>query len=176
MHCSIRSGCGIEIEFCFFIRKIGCGRQTISHQSYPHDIIHVKFKDTHAFSKECIALYQKGVTLNEIARIVGRSKAKVRRVLHLHGHWTGMKISDGIYTSWRKTGRTRAQPFFGYTYYMGQIVEEPRELQILILIKRLSSEGRTAKEIANYLNANRMVPRRAKTWHRNSICKILKRL
>jgi DNA-binding CsgD family transcriptional regulator len=143
---------------------------------FPHDIVHVKFKDTHVFSRECVELYRKGVSLNEIARIVGRSKAKVRRVLHLHGCWTGVKIAEGVYTSWRKTGRTRAQPNFGYTYYMGQLVEEPREQQILVLIKRLASEGKSATEIANHLNTQDMKPRRAKKWHRNSVANILRRL
>jgi DNA-binding CsgD family transcriptional regulator len=124
---------------------------------------------------ECVELYRKGVSLNEIARIVGRSKAKVRRVLHSHGCWTGVKIAEGVYTSWRKTGRTRAQLYFGYTYYMGQLAEEPREQQILILIRRLVSEGKNATEIAKHLNTQGMKPRRAKKWHRNSIFKILRR-
>lgn len=155
--------------------RIGWGSLTIYHPGQPHDIIQVRFKDTHAFSKECVDLYQKGVSLNEIARIVGRSKSKVRRVLHSHGHWTGVKISEGVYASWRKTGRTRAQPHFGYTYYMGQLVEEPREQQILALIRRLAAEGMNITSIANYLNAHGMRPRRAKRWHRNSILKILNR-
>ncbi len=142
----------------------------------PHDFIELKFSNPHAFSKECIALYQKDISLNEIARIVGRSKAKVRRVLHQHGYQTGTKIAEKVYTAWRKTGRTRSHPMFGTTYYMGQLVLEPRENQILMLIRRLASQGQSAADIAIHLNTQGMKPRRAKAWHPNSLAKILKRL
>lgn len=155
--------------------KIGCGIFPLYEPAYPHDFIKLILRDVHAFSRECIQHYQNGVSLNEIARIVGRSKARVRRVLHQHGFQTGIKIAEKVYAAWRKTGRTRAQPLFGFTYYMGQLVEEPREQQILILIERLALEGKCATEIANHLNARGMKPRRAKAWHRNSIVKILLR-
>ncbi len=128
----------------------------------PHDFIELKFSNSHTFSNECIGLYLRDISLNEIA-------------LHQHGYQTGIKIAERVYTAWRKTGRTRAQPLFGFTYFMGQLIEEPREQQVLILIRRLAAEGKSAKEIAQYLNGKRLKPRRAKVWHPNSIAKILNR-
>jgi hypothetical protein len=75
----------------------------------------------------------------------------------------------------RFLGRT-SQPHYGFAYYMGQLIEEPREQQILALIKRLAGEGMSATGIANHLNIQKMKPRRAKSWHRNSVVRILKRL
>jgi hypothetical protein len=86
-----------------------------------------------------------------------------------------MKINEGVYTSWRKTGRTRAQPVFGFTYFHGQLIDEPREQQILILMRRLCDQGQTPKQIAEHLNNKKMKPRRAKAWHPNTIAKILGR-
>ncbi len=157
------------------IRKVGCPKPLIYHLTNPHESLKISWKDSRAFSKECIGLYHKGVSLNEIARIVGRSKSIVRRVLHGKGLLTGVKISEGVYTAWRKSSRTRAQPLFGFTYSMGLLVQEPREYQILMLIKRLAAQGKTPTEITHHLNAKGMKPRSADKWNRNSIQKILDR-
>lgn len=121
-------------------------------------------------------LYEKGASLNEVARLVGKSKSYVRRILHEAGYQTSIKISEKAYTSWRKGGRGRAHAPFGYTYHLGALVSEPRESQILMLIKELVRSGKKPREIAGYLNSHKMKPRRAKLWQVNTVAKILARL
>ena len=162
-------------EAGFFYLKNGCGEARLPELSEAHVIIQLNLPDYGRISEEFLDLYKKGVSLNEIARITGKSKARVRTVLHRHGIDTRPPVCESKYTAWRKGSRSKAHPPFGSTYYLGELVREPREHQILLLIERLSGEGVNPNAIAAHLNSRGMRPRRAVGWNRNSVVKILDR-
>ncbi len=127
-------------------------------------------------SNEMVELYKKGCSLNEVARLTGKSKAKVRAILHRKGISTSPSLDESKVTAWRKRRRTHTHPPFGFTYYLGGLVIQPREHEILMLIERLAKEGMNPNAIAEHLNENGLKPRRARVWNRNSVVNILDRI
>ncbi len=156
--------------------KFGRLNHTLPEPRKPHVIIQLNLPDWGRISKEMIELWQKGGSFNDISRITGKSRARVRATLHRNGISTRPKIEESKVTAWRKSGRTNAHPPFGFTYYLGRLVIEPREHEILLLIERLAKEGLNPNAIAEHLNVKTFKPRRAGKWNRNSVRLILQRI
>ena len=113
--------------------------------------------------------------MNDIARLTGKSKLRVRTILQGQGIATGPTIDESKFMAWRKRRKTNAHPPFGYICYFGELIIEAREQKTLLLIKNLSKDGMNPNAIAEHLNAKNLKPRRAFKWNRNSVVLILRR-
>ena len=115
----------------------------LSERLYPIDCKAFSLKESDRISAEGAVLYQKGWSLRDIGRELGCSKNKVRAELQK----AGQKIREGTIqaTHNRKTnaGKQGALPYFGFCYFEGRIVADPREFPTLKLIHRLWKQEKT---------------------------------
>ncbi len=144
-------------------------------QGQAHVIISFPSRKSPRILKEFIQMWQSGLSLSEISRQTGRSRDMVRRALKRHEFETNPKSDEFDPTVWRKRRRSSSHPPYGFCYFQGNLVENPKEQEVLLLIIKLSKEGMNPNMIASHLKAKRLRPRRADSWNRNSIILILNR-
>ena len=72
-------------------------------------------------------------------------------------------------------GRTRAQPPYGYSFYKGKIIGDPREYPTPELIKSLGHKGSSVSEITRELNRQNILSRKKKRWDYGVVKAILNR-
>lgn len=77
---------------------------------------------------------------------------------------------------WRKrTGKMNARPPYGYSFFQGEIIKDPKEYPILQLIQNLWTQGLSISSIILKLNERGSKSRMNKTWSYNVIKSIIKR-
>jgi hypothetical protein len=138
-----------------------------------HDIILflVKSKENH-FSI-CEPLYQKGCSIREIAKITNLPKSTVLDSLRAGG----IQLR-----TFKKTERRQPKASmpsgtipYGYTYLEGELVKNPGEFKVILLISRLWTSGQSFNAIATTLNSQNIPTRMSKRWTRATVARILKR-
>ena len=67
-------------------------------------------------------------------------------------------------------------PAFGQKAIDGELVENPKEQQIIELIRRHHKSGKSLQQIANWLNENGYRTKRGQQWQRISVKRVLDRL
>ncbi|WP_413164919.1 recombinase family protein [Capilliphycus salinus ALCB114379] len=67
-------------------------------------------------------------------------------------------------------------PAFGLCSINGELVEEPREQEIIELIRRHHKSGKSLQQIANWLNEKGYKTKRGQLWRRISVKRVLDRL
>lgn len=67
-------------------------------------------------------------------------------------------------------------PPFGLTSINGELVEEPREQEVIDIIRRHHKSGKSLQQIADWLNQNRYRTKRGQLWRRVSVKRVLDRL
>lgn len=115
------------------------------------------------------------MSLRDIAKELNISKTKVRSNLLKAGVELRPKDPTPAQVSGWRIRKTKSPPPFGYCYFQGDLVKNPVEYDVLLKIHRQWKEGRDANEIARYLNAKKLKPRKAKAWHNKAVKKILAR-
>lgn len=147
----------------------------LSEPLYLSEIIKINFHIEQDNSSECAVLYNKGMSLRDIAKELNISKTKVRS--HLLKAGVELRPADPTpaeVARWR-IRKTKAAPPFGYCYFQGETVKNPIEYDTLLKIHRQWKAGKNANEIARYLNAKKLKPRKAKEWHNKAVKKIVAR-
>ncbi|MCM2280258.1 MAG: hypothetical protein NDI61_00270 [Bdellovibrionaceae bacterium] len=120
-------------------------------------------------------LYQKGLSLADISRQTGKAKNTIRGALLRSGIELRINRSLPVAKAVRHSVKTNIRPYYGFCYFQGQVVPDPREYENLLLIHRLWKSGTNPNRIADTLNAKRIPARSAPTWNRNSIVNIINR-
>lgn len=113
--------------------------------------------------------------MRDIGKELNLSKTKVRSTLLKAG--VELRPADPTpieVTRWR-IRKTKAPPPFGFCYVQGDLVKNPIEYDTLLKIHRQWKSGMDANELARYLNAKKIKPRKAKAWHNKALKKILAR-
>lgn len=64
--------------------------------------------------------YKNGCSLRDIAKLVGRSKTKIRRELNRRGIKPRDKITQATHLRSPKSGKQGARPYYGFCYFKGQ--------------------------------------------------------
>jgi hypothetical protein len=64
---------------------------------------------------------------------------------------------------------------YGYTYLEGELVKNPGEFKVILLISRLWTSGQSFNAIATTLNSQNIPTRMSKRWTRATVARILKR-
>ncbi len=67
-------------------------------------------------------------------------------------------------------------PAFGQKTIDGQLVEDPKEQEIIDLIRRHHKSGKSLQQIADWLNQNSYKTKRGQQWRRISVKRVLDRL
>ena len=67
-------------------------------------------------------------------------------------------------------------PAFGQKTIDGQLVEDPKEQEIIDLIRRHHKSGKSLQQIADWLNHNEYKTKRGQQWRRISVKRVLDRL
>ena len=118
--------------------------------------------------------YRKGWSLRDIARECGCSKNKIRNDLQKAG--IELRERSAQSTPCRAdSGKQSALPYFGFCYFDGRIVPDPREFPILKLIHRLWKDRKTIHQITQDLNRSKTPSRKGKEWSWAAVQNIVKR-
>jgi hypothetical protein len=131
--------------------------------------------ESNRITEDFAELYRKGLSLADIAKQTGKAKTTVRENLIRNGIVLRPKASLPFSEAVRLTGKGKIRPYYGFCYFQGQVIPDPREFESLMLIHRLWKLGANPNRIADSLNEKKIPARNAPKWNRNSIVNILKR-
>lgn len=93
-----------------------------------------------------------------------------------------------VYAVWERLERGRrakaaqggyagyGSPAFGQKTIDGQLVAEPKEQEIIDLIRRHHKSGKSLQQIADWLNQHEYKTKRGQQWRRISVKRVLDRL
>ncbi len=141
----------------------------------PHVILSIFCSEVEAISETFVELYKKGLSLSEVAKQTGKCKTMVRSHLLKAGIDLRPKEPTPVHESWREPGKQRIRPYYGFCYFQGKVVPDPREYDNLLVIHRLWRSGTNPNRIADTLNKKKVPGRNSAGWNRNSVVLILKR-
>jgi|GEM_PF-7086890 len=113
-------------------------------------------------------------TVTEVKQ-TGRSISTIRNTLRRHGVELRGNRSRPLSEALKTPGKGSIRPYYGFCYFQGQVIPDPREYETLLLSHRFWSEGMNPNRIAEVLNSKKIGARSASNWNRNSVVNILKR-
>ncbi len=96
----------------------------------------------------------------------------------LRAHKAKLRPQDPIsYDRWRQgRGKMRARPPYGFCYFQGQVIKDPKEYPSLQLIQSLWKQGTSISSIVRKLDEKGIKTRMKKPWSYNVIKSIIGRL
>lgn len=142
--------------------------QSIDKRFYVSDFIKYSFKSRSRISPDALKIiidkYQDGWSLGDIASLIGCSKNKVR--IELKKSKIAIRSSVAQATNRRplKSAKQKALPYYGFCYFEGKIIKDPREFPVLNKIHFMWEQKKTIHQITQALNQQGIGPRRAKAW------------
>lgn len=142
---------------------------------YPIDTKEFSFKNDIRISSELAALYVKGWSLREIARESGCSKNGVRSRLLKGGHELRDPFPQATSHRGLSGGKQGALPYYGFCYFEGQIVRDPREFPTLKMIHGDWKKKLTIHQITQRLIRAKRLSRTGKQWSWAAVSNIVAR-
>lgn len=139
------------------------------------DFIGIVFSQRIRFSKIIVAEYQKGLSLSEIATKLNKSKWFVRSCLSKEGIKLRNKYAEAMALRKLKRVKQGARPYYGFCYFEGEIVKDPREYLTLVLIHDLWKEGKTIHRIVKELHDRSLTSRTGRKWSWAAVSNIVTR-
>lgn len=115
-------------------------------------------------NKNIVEMYSKGMSLRDISNQLGMSKNGVRSSLLRAGQELRNPVPKVTHKRSLKSGKQAALPYYGFCYFEGKIVKDPREFPTLQKIHHLWTQGRTIHQINLELNRAKLPSRTGKTW------------
>lgn len=109
-------------------------------------------------------LYKQGLSLTDIAAQTGIGRSSIYKSLRANRETLRPQVSVP-FDRWRKgNGKTRNKPPYGWCFYQGGIIQDPREYPTVQLIESLWKQGKTVGEIVRELNGKGYRSRMGKDW------------
>lgn len=143
--------------------------------SQPHDFIKFYDNSKSRIIDEALPLYQKGLSLREVERVVGIPKSTILStfnqegvVLRSYRNVPSGSISKAI-------GSRPGKPPFGFSMVEGQRVKDRREWPIVQEILAQWRSGSVPQAIADFLNAKRLLSRTGGRWFAHTVREVIKR-
>jgi hypothetical protein len=96
--------------------------------------------------------------------MIGCSKSKVRSALRRCGIKPRESTAQATNERPLKSGKQGVLPYYGFCYFEGQIIKDPREFPTLQIIHRGWSRGESIHQINLQLNHAGVLSRKGKTW------------
>ncbi len=156
-------------------RKFGSLDHRLPELFQIHKKIELFEYDKQAIIESYAQLYNKGLSLADISKQTGKAKSVIRDNLVRAGVELRDKVAVPISKLKAEKGKTSIRPPYGFCYFQGRIVPDPKEYENLMLIYRLWKLNTNPNRISDTLNEKKIRPRAAKFWNRNSIVNILTR-
>ncbi len=142
---------------------------------YPIDTKEFSLKNEVRITCELAVLYQKGWSLRDIARETGCSKNKVRSSLLKSGLELRDQFPQATFARGMSGGKQGALPYYGFCYFEGEIVRDPREFPTLQLIHKSWKKKQTTHQITQQLNQANLPSRTGKVWSWAAVSNIVTR-
>ena len=157
------------------LRGNGALRPSINKHFQPIEFLKIPSLEKPDFSREIIENYQKGLSLSEIAKLVGRSRSTVLATLKRNS--VNLRPKHGVSTReyLRHKRRSHNRPYYGFCYMDGRLMIHPSEFPTLRLIHRKWQEKRSIHQIACELNRKKIKSREGRQWGWATIRKIVNR-
>jgi hypothetical protein len=153
----------------------GGPNQSIHEPLYPHDFIELSFKDKERIFQECASFYEQGYSLRSTQEKTGIAKTTLRRSLKENGLALRKQFSGkGKNYCLDKSRRGGGCPY-GFAFFDGQLVVDPKETLIVRQIMKLHFEDKSNLAIAKYLNGKKIPTRLHGSWRDSTIRLIIKR-
>lgn len=159
--------------------RIGDPSLLLSERIYPIDFKIHFFETRNRISLDDAKIiaekYENGCSLRDIAKLVGCSKSKVRTALK-HSGIKPREYSTQV-TNQRplKSGKQGSLPYYGFCYFEGQIIKDPRDFPTLQIIHRGWIRGESIHQINLKLNQAKILSRKGKAWSWAAIQNIIAR-
>ena len=147
----------------------------ISERLQPVDFKEFIAKVFSGISPEVKEKYELGWSLRDIAKESGVSKNGIRSTLLRAGITLRESVAQSTNKRDSSTGKSGAKPYFGFCYFEGQIIKDPREFPTLKLIYRRFEQDRTIHEITTELNREKITSRTGKKWSWAAVQNIVQR-
>ena len=120
-------------------------------------------------------LYRKGLSVTDIAEQTGLKRTSIWRCLKDNKQIL-RKQSAVPYKRWRQGhGKRGAKPPYGFCYFEGEVIKDPKEYPTLQLIQNLWKQGASISSIITKLEERKLRSRMKKPWSYNVIKSIIKR-
>lgn len=155
--------------------RYGSGNHSLPELSQVHRKTAFSGAERQRVFENLVDLYTNGLSLSDIAKQTGKPKTTIRSLLVKAGVRIRSNVPAPFSTAIRESAKTNAAPYFGFCYFQGEVIPDPKEFVNLQLIHELWIIGTNPNCIADQLNAKKIRPRSAQKWNRNSIVKIIKR-
>ncbi len=120
-------------------------------------------------------MYQKGCSLTDVAKLVHRSKDKVRRELLRNGITPRSRLAQATHVRSLESGKQFARPCYGFCYFEGKVVKDPKEYPTLKFIHHHWVNGKTIHGISCELNRAKIESRLGTKWSWAAVKKIVDR-
>ena len=121
-------------------------------------------------------MYKKGLSVSDIAAQTGIGRSSIYKSLRSNRHLLRPQVSVP-FERWRKGhGKTRNKPPYGWCFSQGELVKDPREYPVILLIESLWNQGRTVGEIVRELNGKGYRSRMGRDWGYGVVKGIIKRM
>lgn len=141
-----------------------------------HDFIEFAVDEFSALAASFRRLYQQGYSIREISKITGRSFSTIQSQLKKDGVTLRINKAVKILHPLRQQFKSSSPPPYGYCYMNGRIEKDPREFQILTIIKEQWQLGNTPTQIAKYLCSRKLKTRKGVAWGQAHVFNIVQRL
>ncbi|MBI2027463.1 MAG: hypothetical protein HYS98_06650 [Deltaproteobacteria bacterium] len=153
----------------------GGGGANLDAFSDAHDFIDVFIKSKTRIFGLCASLYEKGLSLREVAAHTRIPKTTIRETLiemgmSLRNFSNGGHFKD-FHTSPKRPGVTP----YGYAWLEGKLVVDPREYKRVLEILQLWQSGKNYSAIVKHLNGQNLPTRFGKSWTQSVVRPIIGR-
>ena len=109
-------------------------------------------------------MYLKGLSISDISKQTGITRSSVYQSLRKNRHV--LRPAKSVpFDRWRKGhGKTGNKPPYGWCFYQGELVHDPKEQVVVLLIESLWKQGKTIGEIVRELNGKGYRSRMGRDW------------
>jgi DNA-binding CsgD family transcriptional regulator len=120
-------------------------------------------------------LYASGYSLEQIAKKLNKAKSTVKGTLRNLGIVFRPASGSPEFKKLDKNSRRSAHPPFGFVVVRNKFVAQPKEMEVLLELKKLWKSGRGPRQIADRLNVLGLDTRSKKPWAHSVVTGILNR-
>lgn len=122
------------------MEKNGCPRPTTGKSAVPLDTIEFFAKRSTGIIDIVGPLYDRGLSITDIAEQTGVKRYSVWKALKLHRK--NLRFPYSVpFERWRQgRGKMKARPPFGFCYFQGAIIKDPKEYPkrlVCLFLKRV---------------------------------------
>lgn len=151
------------------VEEIGCPNPRTRKNPSPLDFIEFFTKKSPRIIEIVGPLYEKGLSITDIAEQTGVSRYSIWNALRKHKKT--LRSQDPVpFDRWRQgRGKMKARPPFGFCYFQGEVIKDPKEHPTFLLIQNLWKQGASISSIVRHLDSKGIQSRMSKTWSYNVI-------